>query len=476
VLHNYTELLTADEVVEIHGTSMHILEEVGVLFPHPQALATFARHGCRIDGKRVYLSERQVMDAVAMAPVQFTLHARDPAKNVVFGDGVPVLAPASGAPFVKEPGGGVRRPSLADCQNLARLVHLLPEMHLTGHVIVMPADIPTDRAYLHVLHACMVHSDKPFAGGVGNEIEAIHSMEMASILFAEEIGDRAVVLGGVNSLTPLGYSHEMLGAMLIYAERGQPLMIGSAAMAGGTAPITLAGELAVQNAELLAGVVLTQLVRPGTPIAYASASGNMDMQTAGLSVGSPEFSMLTAAHAQLARFYGLPCKCGGALTDAHVPDFQAGFESMFGLLTALNCGADYVVHAAGILSSFRSFSYEKFVLDAEMCSMLLRYQQGFEVVPDTLAYDVIAKVGPGGNYLTEIHTVRRCRSEFWKPSVLRRESLETWLAAGQRGAEERAGSRWRDLLAGHQDPPLDKLVVRQLQRFMETHGAQAPKL
>ena len=469
-LRTFPEILTADEIRALHCTSMRILAEVGVLFPHPRALAILADHGCQIEGQRVYLAERQVLDAVALAPARFTLHGRNPARSVVFGDGVPVLAPAAGAPFIAEPGLGVRAPLMADCRNLVKLVHLLPDLHLTGHIIVMPSDVPAAKAYLPVLHACMVHSDKPFLGGVGNELEARHSIDMASILFEEEIGERAVMLGGVNSLTPLAYSNEMLGAMLVYAEHGQPLMIGSAAMAGGTAPITLAGALAVQNAELLAGIVLTQFVRPGTPVIYASASGNMDMKTAALCIGSPEFSLLTAAHAQLARFYGLPSKCGGALTEAHSPDFQSGSESMLGLSTAIACGVDYIVHAAGILSSFRSFSYEKLVLDAEMCSLLLRYRRGFEVNDATLAYDVIARVGPGGDYLTEAHTVRRCRSEFWRPVVANREGLETWLDGGRPDVIDRAGARWRELLAQHEDPPLDRAVARRLEHFVQAQG------
>jgi trimethylamine--corrinoid protein Co-methyltransferase len=191
------------------------------------------------------------------------------------------------------------------------------------------------------------------------------------------------------------------------------------------------------------------------------------MRTATLAIGSPEFSLLTNAHAQMARTYGLPCKAGGALTDSNSPDVQAGVESMLGLLTAVNSGVDLIVHAAGILSSFKAFSYEKLVLDDEICGMVRCYQRGIQVNPDTLAYDLIAQVGPGGNYLTEKHTLERCRTAFWVPVVFDRKGLEAWMAGGQPRAIDRVRERWQGLLAEHRDPPLDETIARQLQGYVE---------
>ena len=176
-------------------------------------------------------------------------------------------------------------------------------------------------------------------------------------------------------------------------------------------------------------------VSPGMPVVFGSTSTNIDMKTGALCIGSPELSQMVAAHAQLARYYGIPSRSGGALTDASYPDAQAGFESMMGLLTTANSGVDFVLHAAGILSSYLAFSYEKFVLDDEMCGMVRRLRRGFVVSPETLAYDVIAKVGSGGNYLMEDHTVERCRSEFWKPGVCDRGGLEAWQAVRARAAD-----------------------------------------
>ena len=464
-------MLSHSDIEQIHRTSMRLLADVGVLFPSDEALAIFEAHGVATDGHCVYLREQQVMAAVDMVPKPFTIHARNPERSVVIGDGEPVFVPGYGAPVIADPDVGKRTPTMKDYDNLARLAHALPNQDMSGHLMVEPSDVPAATAHLQMLQASIVHSDKPFVGSVAGQAGARHTMEMASILFAEDVTDKPVCLGLINPLSPLGYSSEMLEACLEYARWRQPLVFATLSMAGSTGPITLAGVLAHQNAELLAGITLAQLVSPGMPVIYGSTSTNLDMKTGGLAIGSPELSIMIAAHADLARHYGLPSRGGGALTDAHSPDAQAGLESMFSLLTTINSGIDLVLHAGGILSSYLAFSYEKFVLDDEMCGMMRRFRRGITVNPETLAYDVIAQVGPGGNFLMEPHTLKRCRSEFWQSEVCSRQGIEAWMDAGRPDAVARARKRWQKLVAEHEDPPLDETVVRQLQAFVEAHTA-----
>jgi trimethylamine--corrinoid protein Co-methyltransferase len=374
--------------------------------------------------------------------------------------------PGYGAPFLVDYEAGKREPTMDDYEDLVRLVDALPNQDMSGHLLVEPSDVSSQVAHLLMLKAHMLHSDKPFMGSSEGRLGAQHTMEMAEILFGEEIGERPVTVALINSLSPLGYSDESLSALLVYARRRQPVLIAALAMAGSTGPITLAGLLAMQSAELLAGVVLTQLVSPGTPAVYGSTSTNIDMKTGALAVGSPELSLMITAHAQLARYYDLPSRSGGALADASFPDAQAGLESMFALLTAVNSGVDFVLHAGGILSSYLAFSSEKLVLDDEMCGMMRRYEGGIEVAPETLAYDVITNVGSDGNYLMEMHTVKRCRTEFWTPTVVDRTGLEAWMDAGRKRAVDRAHVRWQKLVAEHEDPPLDETTVRQLEEYV----------
>ena len=459
----FQEILSVEDLDAIHRTSMRLLESTGVNFPAEEALSVFKRHGVRVDGRRVYLTESQVLAALKTAPRSFTIRARNPQRSVVVGGGEPAFAPGYGAPFLVDPEAGKRLPTLEDYERLVKLAHALPNQDMSGLLLVEPADVPAESAHLRMLYTHMTCSDKPFIGSADGEKGARQTMEMASILFGAQATEEPVTICLVNSLTPLGYSVEMLGALLEYARRRQPIIIAALAMAGSTAPATLAGVLAMQNAELLAGVTLTQLVSPGTPVVYGSTSTNIDMRTGALCIGSPELSELIVAHAQLARRYGLPSRSGGALTDASYPDAQAGFESMMGLLTAVNSGVDFVLHSAGILSSYLAFSYEKFVLDDEMCGMVRRLRRGFEVTPETLAYEVVAQVGPGGNYLMEDHTLAHCRVAFWQPAVCDRGGLDAWMKGGREDAVARARERWQRLLAGYREPELDGVIKRQLQ-------------
>lgn len=465
------EILSKDEIGRIHQTSMALLANVGVEFPNQEALAVFQEHGVKTDGSRVYLSEDQLTGTLETVPKQFTIHARNPERSVTVGDGRAAFAPGYGAPFLVDNEIGQRFPTLNDYHNIVKVTHGLPNQDMSGHLLVEPGDVRPKPAHLQMLYAHMIHSDKAFIGSTAGRVGAHHTMEMASILFDAPVTERPVTLGLVNSLSPLGYSTEMLEALVEYARQRQPIIVAALMMAGSTGPITLAGVLAVQTAELLAGIALTQLISPGTPVVFGSTSTNMDMRSGALAIGSPELSQMIIAHAQLARFYGLPSRSGGALTDASYADAQAGFESMLSLMTAVNSGIDFVLHAAGILSSYLAFSYEKLVLDDEMCGLVRRVHQGITVDEDTLAYDVIAKVGPGGNFLVDMHTVDRCRTEFWSPALCDRSGLEVWMQDGRRDAVVRARERWQLLLSEHQDPPLDSTTARQLKAFVEEHAA-----
>ncbi len=465
---NWCEFLSRSDIQAIHDTSMKLLGEIGILFPEESALQIFKDHGFKVEGHKVFFSEEQVMGEVKNVPGQFTLHARNPKRDVVIGNGHPVFAPGYGAPFLVDAETGKRAPTLEDYRNLVKLAHALPHQDLSGYLMVEPRDIPSETAHLHMLLAHMLHSDKAFIGSAEGTCGAQHTMEMLEILYGGK-PDRPVTVGLINPLSPLGYGTEMIQALMVYARAQQPVIIATLIMAGSTGPITLAGVLAVQNAELLAGIVLAQLINPGLPCLYGSTSTNIDLRTGALAIGSPELSLCLSAHAQLARFYGLPSRGGGALSDASLTDVQAGYESMFSLLTTVNSGIDFVLHAAGILSSYLAFSYEKFVMDDEICGMLRQYLRGIRVDPDTLAYDVIANVGPGGHFLGEDHTLERCRTEFWQPTLFDRNGLEAWWDGDRVDTTTRATSRWQNLLAQHEDPPLDQTIARQLQSYIEKH-------
>ncbi len=467
-LRHWVEFLAPSEVEEIHTTSMKLLTNVGVRFLDEEAIALFKKHGFKTDGRLVYLTEAQVMQAVNSAPARFTLHARNPAKNVTVGGGDIVFVPGYGNPFLMDAELGRREATLEDYKNLMRLADALPNQDLSGHLLVEPRDVPAHLAHIHMLHAGMVHSDKPFMGSTEGRVGARHTMEMIEILFGER-PDRPVAVGLINPLSPLGYGPEMVQALMTYAAAGQPALIATMVLAGSTGPITLAGALALQNAEILAGLTLTQLINPGTPVIYGSTSTNLDMQGGNLSVGGPELPLIITATAQLARRYDLPSRSGGSITDSHRLDIRAGYESSVNLLTAVNSGVDFMLHSAGILSSYLTFSFEKFVLDDDRCGLVRHYRRGITVDADTLAYEVMAKVGAGGHYLMEDQTLERCRTEYWRSTVNDRSNLTVWENEGCPDSVVFARRRWQQLVARHQDPPLDETTARQLQRFVAEH-------
>ena len=460
------ELLSGSDLEGIHKATMDILQGTGIRFPHPEALEIFQKNGFKVDGQLVFFQEDQVLDKIKDIPSRFTIQARNPQQNVTVGDGLPVFAPGYGAPFLIDPKTGKRVPSILDYKNLVKLAHMLPNQDMSGHLLVEPQDIPAATAHLEMVAANLLLSDKAFIGSTEGKIGAEHTMDLIDILF----GDRTkghFTTGLVNPLSPLSYSVDMVDALLVYARSNQPLVIASLIMAGSTGPITLAGVLAQQNAELLSGIVLSQLVRPGVPVIYGSTSTNVDMKTGGLAIGSPELSLCVAAHGQLARKYGLASRGGGALTDSSTVDAQAGYESMFSLYTTISSGIDFVLHAAGIISSYLAFSYEKFVMDDELCGMLKHFFHGMEVTPETLALEVINSVGHDGHYLGESHTIERCRSEFWLPDLGDRSGLEAWWGGEQEDTTARCTQRWEKLLNNYQEPDLDHTVKRQVLDYLK---------
>lgn len=462
--------LSNSDLDAVHAGTMKILSETGVAFPYAPALAIFKDSGFRIEDEVVFFDEEHVMAALDHAPPSFRVHARDAEKDVHVGVGSPVLAPGYGAPFLADPVEGVRKPTVEDYRDLVRLAHLLPHQDMTGYLIVQPDDVSTDAAHLRMLEAHMLLSDKPFIGCTEGESGSRHTLEMSALAFGkqpEDLNDYPVCIGLINPLSPLRFSEEMAAALITYTRHRQPVVVATAAMAGSTAPITLAGMLLQQNAEILAGITLAQLSSPGTPVVYGSTSTNMDMRTGAMAIGSPELSVMIRATAQMARYYGLPSRSGGALSDSHSIDARAGYESAFSLLTSINSRLDLIIHSAGILSSYLVFSREKFVLDDDLCGMALHFDRGMQFDEQTLALESIAGVTDKGNYLKDPMTVSRCRTEFWSPATFSRDSVQNWIAEGMKDARLQAAERADALLAEYQPPPADPGIEKRISEYVD---------
>ena len=463
------ELLANEQVEQIHETSIQILTQIGVEFGYPPALEILKKGGAKVEGQRVFFSSRLIEEQIKKAPAQFRLYARDSDKDVTIGGENNVYTPGYGAPFVTELNSGRRKGTLVDFVNFVKLTGASTNLDLCSGAVIEPNDVPHEIRHAQMLYAAMKYSDKCFMGSAMGEQGAKDSIRLASILFGstEQLAEKPRFISILTPLTPLKYDLRMLGALMEYAKAGQPQLISSLAIAGATGPVTLAGNLALQNAEILAGIVLTQLVREGSPVIFAGASSNAEMHSGALSVGSPGMAMNTAATAQMARYYNLPSRSGGSVCDAKVPDAQSAYESMMSLLMAQVSGINFVLHAAGILDTYNCMSYEKFIIDDEMCGMVKRIKKGFKVDNDTLGLNTIKEAGPGGHFLDKDHTLAHFRGELYQPTFSNHDDFDSWYAKGSPQSVEAANKKYREMLESYAVPKLSADVDRDLRKFIE---------
>lgn len=463
------EYFSQQDVQRIHEATLRVLETVGVDFGYAPAVAVFKKAGCKVDGQRVFFAPQWVMAQVAKAPSQYTLQARNPDRNVTIGGDHIAFIPCYGPPFVHDLDRGRRESTLEDYTNLVKLSHASRNIDISGGMLAEPNDIPHARRNAEMVYASLRYSDKPFMGGAIGAEAARETIEMAAIAFGcseAALADKMPMISILCTRTPLAYDERMLGAIMEYAKAGMPQLISSLAIAGATAPVTLEGTLVVQNAEVLAGIVLTQLIREGTPVVFSGSSTAAAMRYGTLSIGAPEMAVNTAATAQMARFYGIPSRGGGAVTDAKLPDAQAGFESMMSQLMATLCGVHFVLHAAGILEGYMAVSYEKFMIDDEICGMCKRIKRGETADPEKLALDVIAQVGPGGEYLTHMHTFEHFRRELYTPIMEQKDPYAGWLEKGAETIEKAANRKWKETLQAYREPQMAAGVLRELERYV----------
>jgi trimethylamine--corrinoid protein Co-methyltransferase len=292
---------------------------------------------------------------------------------------------------------------------------------------------------------------------------------MACIVFGGEAEIRRdpVLSAVVNANSPLRYDERMLGGLLTYARYRQAVVVTPFILAGAMSPVSLTAALAQQNAEALAGITLTQLVNPGTPVVYGGFATSIDMQTGSPAFGGPEGALALLAGAQLARFYGLPYRGSGGLNNSKTPDAQAAYETQMTLWPAVLAHTNLILHSAGWLESGLVCSLEKFILDVEGLAMMSRFLNGLEVNDETLALDEIAEVGPGGNHFGTAYTLARFEDAFYRPTVSDRQNYETWAEHGAKDALHRAHEIAHQLLEIYEQPALDSNVQGELMQYVE---------
>ena len=458
------EILRPDEVQRLHDATLQLLSEVGVVFHSEQALAVLRAHGAKVEGETVHFPPQLVEKALETVPGEIVLHGRTPARDLVLGQGNIHYTSCFGPVRVRRIGEKETvAGTLEDLRNFTVLSDAIDNVsYCLFHV--RPHEVPAGLHDVYCAATMLKITDKHvhFSQDTARNTETLISL-------GEIAAADAGVAGPVFSLgccpnSPLFYTEDACNKLLIAVPKGITFLVVSGAMAGGTSPVTLAGTLLVQNAEVLAGFTLAQLLRPGAPLIYGSFSGGMDFSSGIFVSGGAELALLQAATAQICRFYRVPYGYGtGGWTDAREPGPQAGFEKACTMLSAALAGVE-VIHSAigGMLGGLDIADYAQMIIDDELAGMVNRYVRGIEVSEETLAYDVIREVGPTGQFLDSTHTARFFRKEHFLPRILERVIGEVEIDSILIRAQERA----RHILNTHKPNHLSQAASEQIDEIV----------
>jgi trimethylamine--corrinoid protein Co-methyltransferase len=462
--------VSEDQLESIHEASLTILEEIGIDILLEEAKAIIEAAGGRGEAgsDRVRIDRGLVEGALQKAPEAFTLHARNPERNLEIGGDAVVFSAMSSAPNCSDLEGGRRPGSRQDFRDLLKLGHSFNAVHLFGGYPVEPLDLHPSIRHLEALADIVKLSDKAFHGySLGREriLDAIEIARIARGVSAAELERQPSLITVINSNSPLKLDRPMCQGIIEMARHNQVLVMTPFTLAGAMAPVTIAGALALQNAEALAGLVLAQLARPGAPFVYGGFTSNVDMKSGAPAFGTPEYMKAALVGGQLARRYRLPYRSSN-VNAANAVDAQAAYESVFSLWGAIMGGVNLLKHGAGWLEGGLCCSFEKMVLDADLLQMVAAFLEPLEVSEATLALDAMREVGPGGHFFGAQHTQERYRTAFYAPLLSDWRNFEAWQEAGSLRPVERANRLVKEILAAYQPPPLDPAIADELDAFV----------
>ncbi len=460
-----------DQIEKIHLASLRVLAETGIDMLHPDARRLLAAAGAAVDGERVRFDPEMLMETVGRAPAEFTFHGRSPARDVRIGG--PFLANSSvaSAPMYVDLEGQRRSGDADGYRDFLRLAHMLNAIHIIGGYPVEPVD--RDPAIRHLECAYDAHTltDLPFhiySLGRQRNLDGIEMVRIARGVDHTTLEREPSLWSVINASSPLRYDTPMLTGILELSAMNQIVCITPFTLAGAMAPITLAGALVQQNAEALAGIALTQVVRPGSPVIYGGFTSNVDMRSGSPAFGTPEYAKAALVGGQLARRYGVPYRSSN-VNASNAVDAQAGYESVWALWGAVMGGVNLIMHGAGWMEGGLHASYEKMVIDADLLQMVAAFLEPVDAADDELdqAVQAIAEVGPGGHFFGTEHTRQRYTTAFLEPLVSDWRNWETWIEAGRPEAATRANQTARELLAAYEPPPIDAAIEAELRDFVD---------
>ncbi len=472
------EMMSEEGLDLIEEKTDEILQEVGIEFRGDnEALRIWKNAGADVKGARVRFDKGHVRKLISTAPSDFVMHGRNPARSVRVGGNHIVFSPAYGSPFVSDLDEGRRYGTIEHFQNLIKLAYMSPWLHHSGGTVCEPVDLPVNKRHLDMVYAHMNYSDMPFMGSVTTRERALDSIEMARILFGEKyVDEHCVISGNINMNSPLVYDEAMSGSLRAYSEANQCPVVVPFVLSGATGPVTIAAAIAQSLAEVMVGVALGQLIRPGSPAIFGNFITTVNLRAGSPTFGTPESTAASYVVGQLARRFDIPLRCSGGFTSSPCVDAHSTNESVNALNAAILCGSHFVLHAAGWLESALTISYEKLVIDADYLGSLHKFVKGVSLESDQFTTNSFSEVGFGGHFFGCAHTLDHYQSAFYESELFNTPAYEQWEEEGSLNIVQRANAKWKSMLKEYEKPDLDAAKDEELQAFIQRRKSEMPDI
>ena len=473
----FFDVLNQEQIEKLEAQVDWLIQDVGIAFrDDPESIALWKREGAKVEGDIVRAPADWIRSLCAMAPSEFVQLARNPERSVTIGGKNQVFAPVYGAPFVRDLEGGRRYGDMNAFRNLVKLTYMHPNLHHGGFVTCEPCDVPVSKRHLDMLMAHMTLSDKPHLGAITEMTRAQDSVDMAEIVFGKEIMDKnCVIMGNVNTNSPLLVDKVVTEAARVYSSRGQGMVVVPFILSGAMGPVSTAASVAQAMAEAMMVCAYVQLLRPGAPFVLGNFLSSMSLKSGAPTFGMPEPIISNYAIGQLARRAGLPLRCGGSLTASKIEDAQAAYESADSMHSTMLAGANFVLHSAGWLEGGLCTGFEKLIMDADRLGSYQKVlDQGLDVSDEAMARDAFGEVDAGGHFLGCSHTMRNYQNAFYEPQLSDSENVESWEEAGPLDMRVRANVRVNRMLDEYEQPKMEEATRDALDAFVAKRKENLP--
>lgn len=471
-----TPVVSEDELESIHNASLTILEEMGIDVLHEEARAIMKKAGAdvREGSERVRFDRNLILQTIKTCPSEFTLHARNPAHNIQIGGKNLAFAQVASPPNCSDMQGGRRAGNQQDFRNLVKLAQRYDIIHCTGGYPVEPVDIHASVRHLDCLSDIAKLTDKAFhvySLGKERNLDGLEIARIARGISQEQMEREPSLFTIINTNSPRKLDIPMMQGIIEMSSRNQIVMVTPFTLSGAMAPVTIAGAVVQQNAEALAGIAFTQMVRAGAPVVYGGFTSNVDMKTGAPAFGTPEYMKAVLLGGQLCRKYGVPYRTSN-VNAANTVDAQSAYESVFSLWALTQGGGNFIMHSAGWSEGGLTASFEKFILDCDLLQMVAEFLTPLDTSEPALALDAIRDVEPGGHYFGTAHTLERFENAFYSPILSDWRNFETWQEAGSPTAYQKANAIWQKELATYERPAMDKAIEEELDAFVAKRKAE----